>query len=387
MFAVAVLLLALLAPSYAAAEIGAAEEVVRNVYGNSITRRMKVGETLVANQKVVTQVQSAATLKLADDTRVAMGPSSEVVLDQFFYEPEKNLAAGAINMAKGLMRFTSAAARMDLKVRTPVATIGVRGTIFDVMVSRDGTEVAVREGAVDVETKAGTQRVEAGESIVVPSDGGKPAVGRPSLTIGRALDQMAALMPSSGEIRKEKPQPKPLPEPERETAKAEPTEVPPELLEGKDPETLVLLNLPTGLVAIQLRPDLAPAHAAWFKELVRKQYYDGVTFHSIVEGYAAETGDPTGTGTGGEEKPMPPEFSETGFTRGSVGMKPKLGDNDTATSQFFILMRDAPHLNGKYTYIGDVVYGLPVIWRMRGGQPPRNPIPILSLLLAADLKK
>jgi peptidylprolyl isomerase len=388
-WAAAGLMLALIGPAPAAAtEIGAAEEVVRNVYGTSITRRMQVGERLVADQKVTTQVQSAATLKLADDTRLAMGPSSQVVLDEFVYQPEKSLASGAINMAKGLMRFTSAGARMDLKVRTPAATIGIRGTIFDVMVSRDGTEVAVRDGAVQVDSKSGSQRVEAGQAIVVPSDGGRATLGRPSLTIARALRQMAALMPSSAEIRKHKPKPKSPPEVQQATkVDAARAKVPPELLEGRDPETLVLLKLPTGLVAIQLRPDLAPQHAAWFKELVRQDYYDGVTFHSIVEGFAAETGDPSGTGNGGVEKPLPPEFADAGFVRGSVGMKPKLGDDGTATSQFFILMRDAPHLNGKYTHIGEVVYGLELIGRMRGGQPPRNPVPIVSLLLAADLER
>jgi cyclophilin family peptidyl-prolyl cis-trans isomerase len=82
---------------------------------------------------------------------------------------------------------------------------------------------------------------------------------------------------------------------------------------------------------------------------------------------------------------MDAELTGTTFQRGSVGMKPKLGDAATATSQFFILLRDAPHLDGRYTYIGDVVYGLERIGRLPGGQPPRDPSRIVSMQVAADV--
>ena len=124
---------------------------------------------------------------------------------------------------------------------------------------------------------------------------------------------------------------------------------------SQDLENTLYLDLATGRVVIQLRPDLAPKHVARIKELARAGFYDGIIFHRVIDGFMAQTGDPTGTGSGGSDKPdLPAEFSKQPFERGTVGMA-RTSDPNSANSQFFIMFAPGPFLNGQYTVWGQVV--------------------------------
>ncbi|HVV93997.1 MAG TPA: peptidylprolyl isomerase [Hyphomicrobiales bacterium] len=126
----------------------------------------------------------------------------------------------------------------------------------------------------------------------------------------------------------------------------------------QDPENTLILELRTGEVAIALRPDLAPGHVERIKTLTRQGFYDGVVFHRVIPGFMAQTGDPTGTGTGGSKLPdLKAEFTKTPFVRGTVGMA-RSASPDSANSQFFICYGRAPWLNGQYTVVGEVVSGM-----------------------------
>ncbi len=104
-----------------------------------------------------------------------------------------------------------------------------------------------------------------------------------------------------------------------------------------------------GVVEIELKPDLAPKHVAQIKALVEKKFYDGIIFHRVIDGFMAQTGDPTGTGMGGSDLPdIPAEFSKAHFARGTVGMA-RASDPDSANSQFFIMFADGGFLDGQYT--------------------------------------
>src|SRR6201997_2799707 len=120
-----------------------------------------------------------------------------------------------------------------------------------------------------------------------------------------------------------------------------------------DPENTLYLDLKDGRVVINLRPDLAPNHVARIKELARKGFYDGIVFHRVIDGFMAQGGDPTGTGTGGSGVRLPAEFSNEPFVRGTGGMA-RSQDPNSADSQFFICFAPAPFLNGKYTVVGRV---------------------------------
>jgi len=156
-----------------------------------------------------------------------------------------------------------------------------------------------------------------------------------------------------------------------------------------DPENTLYLDLKDGRVVIELFPKIAPLHVDQIKTLVRRGFYDGTVFHRVIEGFMAQGGDPTGTGTGGSDlENIRAEFSnEAKFTRGTVGMARSQHPN-SANSQFFIMFEPAPHLNGQYTVWGQVVEGMEhvdAIKRGSGGSGSvSDPDKIVKLQVAAD---
>ncbi|MFW5680268.1 MAG: peptidylprolyl isomerase [Pseudomonadota bacterium] len=153
-----------------------------------------------------------------------------------------------------------------------------------------------------------------------------------------------------------------------------------------DLENTLYLELASGRVVIKLLPDVAPKHVARVKELTREGFYDGVVFHRVIPGFMAQTGDPTGTGTGGSDKPdLKAEFSKMPFERGTVGAARTMNPN-SANSQFFICFKAAPHLNRQYTVWGQVTKGMDLVDGITPGEPPATPDKIVSLKVAADVE-
>jgi peptidylprolyl isomerase len=150
-------------------------------------------------------------------------------------------------------------------------------------------------------------------------------------------------------------------------------------------ENVLLLDLKDGRVTIVLRPDLAPKHVERVKQLTREGFYDGIVFHRVIPGFMAQTGDPTGTGTGGSKYPdLPAEFSNTAtFERGTLGAA-RSNEPDSANSQFFIDFAPAPFLNGQYTIWGQVIDGMDAVDKIAPGEPPDNPDKIVKMQVAAD---
>jgi peptidylprolyl isomerase len=137
------------------------------------------------------------------------------------------------------------------------------------------------------------------------------------------------------------------------------------------PENTLILELQAGKVTIELRPDLAPNHVARIRELVGKGFYDGTPFHRVIDGFMAQGGDPTGTGTGGSGTKLRAEFSGEPFVRGIVGMA-RSASPDSADSQFFIMLGSAPSLDGRYTVIGRVLDGMEFVDRIKKGDAADN---------------
>jgi peptidylprolyl isomerase len=127
-----------------------------------------------------------------------------------------------------------------------------------------------------------------------------------------------------------------------------------------------------GRVVVAMRPELAPNHVARIKELVRDGFYDGVVFHRVIEGFMAQTGDPTGTGTGGSGRKLKAEFSREPHVRGTVSMA-RAQSPDSGDSQFFICFADSPWLNGQYTVWGKVIEGMENVDKIKRGEPVINP--------------
>ena len=157
-----------------------------------------------------------------------------------------------------------------------------------------------------------------------------------------------------------------------------------------DPENTLIMTLESGEVTIAMRPDLAPNHVERIKTLAREKFYDGVVFHRVIEGFMAQTGDPTGTGTGGSSYPdLKQEFSDAPHVRGTVSMA-RTPDPNSANSQFFIVFERAPHLNGQYTVWGEVVDGMELIDGLKkgagGSGMVRDPDQIVTLRVMADVQ-
>ena len=152
-----------------------------------------------------------------------------------------------------------------------------------------------------------------------------------------------------------------------------------------DPDNTLILTLDTGPVTIKLRPDLAPGHVERIKELTREGFYDGVVFHRVIDGFMAQGGDPTGTGSGGSDKPnLKAEFSREPHVRGVCSMA-RTSAPHSANSQFFICFDDATFLDGQYTVWGEVVEGMEAVDSLPKGEPPRSPGKIVSARVAADV--
>src|SRR4051794_3496597 len=158
-----------------------------------------------------------------------------------------------------------------------------------------------------------------------------------------------------------------------------------------DLENTLYLDVPAGRVVIEMRPDLAPNHVAQIKALARRGFYDGVPFHRVIDGFMAQTGDPTGTGTGGSGNKIKAEFSNEAHVRGTVSMA-RAQDPNSADSQFFICFEAAPFLDRQYTIWGQVESGMEHIDAIKKGDQGRNgsvsnPDKIIRMQVAADADK
>ncbi len=139
----------------------------------------------------------------------------------------------------------------------------------------------------------------------------------------------------------------------------------------------MVLETSKGTVRIALLDTLAPNHVAQIKELTQDGFYNGIIFHRVIEDFMAQTGDPTGTGTGGSGKRLKAEFSDYAYRYGTVGMA-RSNNPDSADSQFFICYNGCEHLTGQYTAWGQVEDGMDVIEAINAGSPPTNPDKIIT---------
>lgn len=155
-------------------------------------------------------------------------------------------------------------------------------------------------------------------------------------------------------------------------------------------EDTIYLDVPAGRVVIEMRPDLAPKHVTRIKELVSEGFYDGVVFHRVIEGFMAQTGDPSGSGSGGSGKNLDAEFSDEKHVRGVVSMARAQNPN-SADSQFFIVFDEAPWLDGQYTAWGKVTEGMEHIDAIKKGDAGsgtvREPDAIVKMQMATDADK
>ena len=151
------------------------------------------------------------------------------------------------------------------------------------------------------------------------------------------------------------------------------------------PENVVYLDLSNGgRVTLRLMPEWAPNHVERVKTLVHQGFYNGIIFHRVIDGFMAQTGDPTGTGGGGSQLPdLKAEFNSMPHLRGSLSMA-RTDAPDSANSQFFIVFYPRFALDRKYTNFGRVIGGMDVVDSIERGEPPERPTKIIQASMATD---
>ena len=152
-----------------------------------------------------------------------------------------------------------------------------------------------------------------------------------------------------------------------------------------EPENVVYLDLSNGgRVTIRLMPAWAPAHVERIQTLVKQGFYNGIMFHRVIDGFMAQTGDPTGTGGGGSQLPdLKAEFNAMPHLRGTLSMA-RTDSPDSANSQFFIVFYPRFALDHKYTVFGRVIAGMDVVDSIERGEPPEHPTKIIQASIATD---
>ncbi|MEO0730123.1 MAG: peptidylprolyl isomerase [Pseudomonadota bacterium] len=153
----------------------------------------------------------------------------------------------------------------------------------------------------------------------------------------------------------------------------------------QDPENTLVMETSKGTVTIALKPDIAPGHVERLKLLARENFYDGIIFHRVIDGFMAQVGCPQGRGTGGSKHAdLAAEFNDMSHTRGVCSMARSQNPN-SANSQFFICFDDATFLDRQYTAWGEVIDGMDAVDKLNRGEPPREPDKIITLRVAADV--
>ena len=166
----------------------------------------------------------------------------------------------------------------------------------------------------------------------------------------------------------------------------------PEAKAAPDPENVLILEVESGEIVIEMLPELAPNHVARIRELTREGFYDGIVFHRVMAGFMAQTGDPTGTGTGGSGQNIDAEFSREPFLRGTLGMARSSSPN-SADSQFFITFDAAQFLDGQYTVWGRVIGGMENVDKIKKAPESdssgtvEDPDKIVRMRVKADIKE
>ena len=336
-------------PAGAASDIGVATKVIKEVIAKSLNKRLGSGDGLAFNETVRTGLDSAIEILLTDDSRLTLGEDAEIILDSLVYEPNQGIVRGSFQVLSGVLRMKTAGVKMDMVIETPSATIGIRGTEFDLLTDDDATEIAMYDGTVQVTSDAGTVAVTRGQTYRV-SGGSGGFLTTPTVELKQAATRMRALVAGAGNQAPANTQTRTA-----ATSQSAATSQPGQAADTQNAgDNRLMMEMESGPVIIELRPDLAPRHVERIRALIKKGAFDGLAFSFVKPGYVAETAAPPGT----DDVTIPAEFSATPFGRGAVGMSRKAKDMASATGQFFIALGRARKLDGKYTVWGRVVSGM-----------------------------
>jgi peptidylprolyl isomerase len=316
-----------------AEDIGVAEKVVKQAIARSANKPIGKGDGLAFNEVVANGTGSAIEIVFTDESHLILGEDAEIILDSMVYEPNQGVVKGTFRVVSGVLRFKSAQTRLDMMINTPSGTIGIRGTEFDLLTTPTATEIAMLEGVVEVSSAAGTATVSAGQSYRM-SGANAGFLDQPSPAMRDASGRMMTLIAAADE----------------QAAQIAPTTSP--AASGGNGNRLIM-DLASGPVVIEMRPDLAPNTVARIREMVASGAFNGLEFQFVRPGYVAETAAPPAAATA-----IKAELSDVPFEKGTLGLSHDRDDPDSGNGKFFIALGRAQVLDGKYTVWGKVVSGM-----------------------------
>jgi len=316
-------------------DIGIAEKVVKQAIARSANKRIGTGDGLAFNEVVATGAGSAIEIVFTDESHLILGEDAEIILDSMVYEPNQGVVKGTFRVVSGVLRFKSARARLDMMINTPSGTIGIRGTEFDLLTTPTATEIAMLEGVVEVSSAAGTETVSAGQTYRM-SGSNAGFLDQPSPAMRDASSRMMALIAA----------------PDSQSAQSAPGASGASGASAGNGNRLIM-DLASGPVVIEMRPDLAPNTVQRIREMVQSGAFNGLDFQFVRPGYVAETAAPPGASPG-----IKAELSNVPFEKGTLGLSHDRDDPDSGNGKFFVALGRAKVLDGKYTVWGKVVSGM-----------------------------
>ena len=372
--------------------IGIAEKIVGNVYKKIISDKINAGDNLIYNQFVRTSNDSAATIKFDDGTLLHIGPDSELQLDDLVYSPKSKVLTGFLNLTNGVFQFANDHKnQMYVTLKTPVATIGIRGTKFAAYAKKSYSELAVTDGNIDTISKFGSFNIATTEAVkVTPS----------SLIKSNSISkEMKDLFDRASSLLKFDPglEVFHVVDGGRNGHSGRCSEKPStwlsdgalnDRIKGINISNLLFVKTKYGIIVIKPNYGVARNLITEIRNLVETEFYKRVPFFNVRLGAVAEAGDFYGSKP---RKPVKKDkkviLKNVRLKRGSVASgypnDEKLGDGKS----FFIALKDMRLAKSDYTVWGKVVYGIQFADKIEVGSPPIAPDFIQDMKTGSQIVK
>ena len=377
----------------ASESIGVAEKIVGNVHTSKPSNKISAGDDLFYNQYIKTKINSGATIKFGDGTFLNIGPDSELQLDDLVYNKKSKVLTGYLNLTGGIFQFSNdLKSKMYVTLKTPVATIGIRGTKFSAFAKRSYSELAVTEGNIDTFSKFGTFNIGKNQALQIT-----PNTLRKSRSISEEMkslfDKASALLNFKSELEMFDI---------AETLDAKSWQENCEgkqsnwlydqkllgILKGKDIANLLFVKTTYGIIAIKPKFEAQTGLVSNIRRLVKENYFTKMPFFNVRLGIIAEAGDYFGKEKnlkGGKIRKI--SLRPTTFKRGSVASGYPNDEKLGGGRSFAISLRFMKLKKSDYRIWGDVIYGIQFADKLEVGSPPNNPDFILDMKTGGQIKE
>tara|TARA_B100000676_G_scaffold270243_1_gene286798 strand:- start:2316 stop:3527 length:1212 start_codon:yes stop_codon:yes gene_type:complete len=373
--------------------IGVAEKIVGNVHTSKPSEKISSGDQLFYNQYIKTKINSGATIKFGDGTFLNIGPDSELQLDDLVYNKKSKVLTGYLNLTGGIFQFSNdLKSQMYVTLKTPVATIGIRGTKFSAFAKRSYSELAVTEGNIDTFSKFGTFNIGKNQALQITTN-----TLRKSRSISEEMkylfDKASALLNFESELEMFEIAESLDAQSWQKSCEGQPSNWLYDkkllgILEGKDIRKLLFVKTSYGIIVIRPNSGTQTGLVSKISRLVKENFFTNMPFFNVRLGIIAEAGDYFGKKTnleGGKIRKV--SLRPITFKRGSVASgypnDKKLGGGRS----FAISLRFMKLKKSDYRIWGKVIYGIQFADKLEIGSPPDSPDFILDMKTGSQIQE